>query len=210
MLRRIAVLIAGLVMAATAQGVRAEEWQWPSQLTLARMSVTRIQGNVRSDGSGTATGSLQVPGMGSVPVSLNRSSGGDISGSGSVNGRASGVELQGNFNINANGLSGDGRVRLGGLSVPVRLSSDGGSIGFDGSTQVDTQTDTPLATYRFSGSLIVDGNTNRLSITARGGVRRTGKLANQVTTYDVSGIPVGSDGGGSANVGGVSVRFKFF
>ena len=48
-------------------------------------------------------------------------------------------------------------------------------------------------------------------LTARGPVQRKGKLADKVTTENVSGINVDpNDGQGKVNVDGVTVRFSFF
>lgn len=220
-----------------AVAVGADNWQWPAVIKVAGFNVTGVSGSVRPDGSGTASGALHIPGLGSPSVSLTRSAAGDISGTLNINTKPAGVEVQGGFvldsvglkgrgviktsprqvvdasiTINSNGqASGTGVVQLGGLNVPAKFTFSENSCNLSGSAPTLAEADTPLAAYDFSGNLELGINGGKLTIIAKGTVRRTGKLANQVTTQDVSDVTVDpSDGQGKVNVGGVNVIFDFF
>ena len=211
-------------------------WEWPSQMKIGGFSVTGISGSTKPDGSGSASGSLQIPGAGGEKISLTRSLGGEITGSASIDTRIGGVGAQGSFTLNSSGLrgsgtlrtsprpivdarmtvgqsgqfTGSGRVELGRASANVNFTLSG-SLNLNGSTSVSGKEDTPLAAYKFDGRLNLEGKGNRIDGTASGKVQRTGKLANQVTNYPVSGASVNlSDGSCTVNIGGVSVAFRFF
>ena len=189
----------------------AQSWQWPTEMSIAGYGVTGIRGSVGSDGSGSASGMLQISGVGSQKISLNRSSRGDISGKATLSGRASGMEVQGNLALNGSGLQGNGKSSLGNLSIPSKFSGSGGSFNVNGSVSVQRQEDTDLAIYRFDGTMNLQCSQGRITLVANGQVQRTGKLANQVTNYSVSNISVNpSNGTGTVSVGGVKVVFKFF
>lgn len=215
----------------------ADGWQWPAQLTLAGFTVTGVSGSVRPDGSGTASGALRIPRLGSPMILLTRSAAGEISGTLNISAKPAGVEFQGGFvlenaglkgrgtvrtsprqvvdasiSINPNGqASGTGVVQLGGLNVPAKISFSENSCNISGSAPTRAEADTPLAAYEFNGNLDLGLSGTKITVTARGVVRRTGKLANQLSTQDVSNVSVDpSDGQGKVNVGGVSVVFDFF
>ena len=209
MLRLISIAILAILLALTvgASDLYAQDWQWPSEMSIAGYGVTGIRGN----NSGNATGMLQIPGVGSQRISLTRSSVGDISGNASLNGKLSGMDVQGNLLLNGNGLQGAGKAVLGSLSIPSKFTGSSGSLNVNGSAQVQRQADTDLAIYKFDGKLNLQCNQGKVILIANGQVTRTGKLANQVTKYSVSNISVNSsNGAGTANVGGVKVVFKFF
>lgn len=241
MLRLVFVVTLVVVMTASVavRGALADDWQWPSQMTVAGFNISGIRGSVNPDGSGAAAGSLQIPGISGQPINLTRSARGDISGAmPSFNARAAGASIQGDLRLTGRGLegrgsiqgatkpigdasiavapngrfTGSGRLALGNLGVPVKFEVSGSTLGFNGSSPVQSQVDTPLAVYRFDGALKVDGGAGgKLGVVARGQVQRTGKLANQVTNQAVSDVPVNpSDGRATINVGGVAVTFKFF
>lgn len=216
----------------------AEDRTWPDKMTIAGFEIVGIRGTDNADGSGTASGSLKIPGVSSAqPVSLTRSRSGEISAACSINFRAAGAELRGGGVLGSAGLKvtgslyvsgktvaevaltgdsdgrfeGSGRLQLGSVAVPVRLSLSSSDLSVSGSAQIDTETDTALASYRFRGQLAVGSQGGRLTAAASGTVTRKGKFSDQLTTHSVSNVPVGvGDGFGSADVGGVSVRFRFF
>ena len=212
MLRTVLILsLTALVLILSASCLFGAGWQWPSSMDIGGYSVTGIRGETNADGSGSATGMLQISGVGGQKISLTRSARGDITGVSSLSGRMSGVDLQGNLALGGSGLQGAGKVSLGGLGMSAKFSGTNGSLSFVGSAPVRKQEDTPLAVYTFDGGINLQGGPGRITITASGHVQRTGKLANQVTDYNVSGVQVNcSDGRGTVNVGGVSVTFRFF
>jgi hypothetical protein len=216
----------------------ADGWTWPEQMNVAGFSVVQIHGSTNDDGSGTATGALQLRGVSTaIPVSLVRTPAGVVSGTFEVSLRLAGAEIQGDgalnsagfriaggvlgsvkpiadavVSVNADGrFQGSGRVSLNALSVPVSFNISSAGFAVRGSVPVEVSCDTRLALYRFKGSLELDGGARRLVLTASGTVERRGKLADQVTTHKVSGVPVNvSDGTGPADIAGVVVPFNFF
>lgn len=230
--------ILALLIACTATSTLfAAGWEWPSQMNIGGFSVTDVRGSVNGDGSGSATGTLQIPGFGNSRVSLNRSSRGEVAGSAPLNVRSSDVDLRGDFSLSNSGLrgrgtlncasrtiddasisisshgqaTGSGRIQLGHLALNVDFNLSSSSCSITGSASVRSQADTPLATYKFDGRLNAQSSGGRLSVLAAGKVERTGKLANQVTTSNISNAPVDSSNGQcTVNVGGVSVTFTMF
>ena len=228
-----------LVLAGAFSSAGAADWQWPTEVSIAGFNVTSIRGgSVDADGSGSAIGTLQIRGVTSQRVSLSRSARGDITGAISMNTRIAGVELQAGFALDSAGLkakgatiktaprpitdalvsvdtsgqfNGTGKVELGAINMPARFTISGGSFGLSGSAATRAQVDTPLATYSFSGDLKLDASAGRLGVTAKGTVQRTGKLSNQVSSWQVSDVQVNpADGLGKVNVDGVDVVFDFF
>lgn len=227
------ILVCGLCAAAG-----AEERKWPDKITIAGFEIAGIRGTDNPDGSGTASGVLRIPGVSPAQqASLARSRSGDVSAVCSINFRSAGAEVKGVGTLTASGLKvagsvyvsgrtvadvsltgdsdgsfeGSGRLQLGSVAVPVKLRLSSSDFGISGSAQVETETDTALASYRFRGQLTVGSQSGRLAAAASGSVTRKGKFADQVTTHSVQGVSVSiPDGYGSADVGGVSVRFKFF
>ena len=134
--------------------------KWPSEITLAGISVTGVQGSINANGSGTAVGTLQT--AGSPKVQLTRSTSGQVSGVCSVSTAMSGATVQGSFTLDAGGLkgkgvvhagskeivdasiafdasgqaTGTGRVNVGSLSMPVRFSVSPSSLDVSGSAPV--------------------------------------------------------------------------
>jgi hypothetical protein len=93
----------------------------------------------------------------------------------------------------------------------VDFSLSGSACSFRGSTPVKAQVDTPIATYKFEGTLALQGGGGRMSATASGRVERSSKLANQVTSFAIPNTSVDvSNGQCTVNVGGVSVTFSLF
>lgn len=234
----LAILLTVMISAcAGATSALADNWQWPSQMNIAGFSITGISGSTRADGSGSASGTLQIPGAGGQMVELTRSSRGDVTGTASLNARMSGAEIQGSFSLSNSGLrgqgvvirsspkpitdatvtitssgqaSGSGRLALSRNTVGINFSISSGSFNVSGSSSVRDSTSTALATYDFSGNLSIQGNSGRVSGTVRGSVQRTGKLADQPSSYQVSDVPVDVGSGRcTVNIGGVSVTFTF-
>lgn len=216
-----------------ASGASGADFQWPSQMNIGGFQITDIRGTVSPNGSGSATGTLQVQNLGNVGVRLARSVRGDISGATSIDMRGvrgsftlsnSGLRGQGtvdcapksivnaSISINPRGeASGSGRLELGRLSPSVDFSVSNSSCSFRGSTPVRAQVDTAIASYKFDGTLGVQGGGGRVSGTVSGRVERTSKVANQVTSFAIPNTSVDvSKGQCTVNVGGVSVTFSLF
>ncbi len=232
MLRILLVLMMAAVFVGTAlSGAGAQNSEWPSQMNIAGFTITGINGSGSS-----ATGTLQIPGFGGHRIELARSGGGDVTGRASINARGSGLEIQGNFSLNNSGLrgngtiksnprpitdaaitfsssgqaTGSGRVAVGRTTVTANFNVSSGSLSANGSSSVKDSKSTALANYEFKGTLSLQGNSGRLGAVASGRVHRTGKLADQVTTYDISNAPVDvASGQCTVNIGGVSVTFTF-
>lgn len=225
-------LIAGLIIL-TAAGSWAADWQWPTQMSVGGFQITNIRGSANADGSGGATGTLQVPNLANTSVNLTRSSRGDITGSASIDARG----VRGSFTLSNGGLrgrgsvdcsprpidnasigisprgeaSGSGRMGLGRLSASVDFSVLGSSTTVSGSAPVRAQIDTAVASYTFDGRLSLQGSSGKVSATVSGRVERTSKLANQVTRFNIPSTSVDiSNGQCTVNVGGVSVTFSLF
>lgn len=231
------IFIIALIVVSAVQCADADSWQWPAQMNVGGFNVSNISGSAGADGSGSARGTLEIPGAGGQSVSLNRTSGGNVTGNVSLNARVSGAQISGNLSLSGRGLegrgtvdisqrtisdasiavssggqfSGSGKISLGRVSLNATYNISGSSNNVSGSGSVQSQADTTLAVYQFNGNLDLQMNNGRQTITASGQVQRTGKLANQASSYSVSDISVNtSDGRGVASVGGVSVAFKFF
>ena len=231
---RVALLViaTGLIMAAV-PGWCADEW--PAQVAVAGFTVNGI----RPESANSAKGMLQIPGAGGKEISLTRSSRDDIAGSGSISARVSGIDVQGSFKLDNNGLkcrggvvktnpkpitdadftignrgelSGRGSIELGSNRISTDFSASGSSIRVTGSTSARASADTQLAKYSFEGNLELQGGSGgSVAVNAQGRVERRGKLAEQVTTYNVSSVQVNpSNGNGTANIDGVNVTFDFF
>lgn len=225
-----------MLLVALGGSARAQGWQWPSQMIIAGFTVTGISGRANADGSGSASGVLQIPGLGNHRVDLSRSARGDVTGTASITARASGAEIQGSFTLTGSGLKGQGTVRLspgavtgasisisssgqatgsgraavGRTQVPASFAASGGSFNVSGSASVQDEQGTALANYRFSGSVTLQASGGRMAAVANGQVTRRGKLADQSTTYAVSNAQVDlSSGRCTVNAGGVSVTFVF-
>lgn len=226
-----------LVLSVLCGAAAADGWTWPEQMNVAGFSVAQIHGSTNADGSGTATGALQLRGAAAIAVNLARTPAGAVSGTSTVGLRLAGAEIQGIGTLNSAGFrvagvvlgsvkpiadavvsvdadgrfQGSGRVWLNALSLPVTLSISSAGFTVRGTAPVEVSCDTQLALYRFRGALDLDGGARRLVLTASGTVERTGKLADQVTTHKVSGVPVNvTDGTGPADIAGVVVPFDFF
>jgi hypothetical protein len=225
---QIAVLV--ILLAAGAWGA---EFQWPSQMSIGGFQIADVRGTVAPDGSGSATGTLQVPNLGNASVRLARSVRGDIAGATSIDLHGvrgsftlsnSGLRGQGMIdcpprpivnafiNVSARGeASGSGRLELGRLSPSVDFTVSGSSCNYRGSTPVRAQIDTAVASYKFQGVLNVQCGGGRASGAVSGSVERTSKVGNQVTSYAVTNTSVDiSNGQCTVNVGGVSITFSLF
>ncbi|MCX8054012.1 MAG: hypothetical protein N3B12_09400, partial [Armatimonadetes bacterium] len=86
-----------ILAAIAVSALSAQTWEWPSEITLGGFSITSIRGSVNEDGSGTASGLVQIPGIAVQRVTLNRSTAGEIAGNVSMSARISGAEIQGGF-----------------------------------------------------------------------------------------------------------------
>jgi hypothetical protein len=232
-MRTIAILAA--LVALTATSLLAADWEWPAQMTLGNFQISGIGGTVNPNGSGSATGTLQVPGMGNANISLTRSAQGNITGTTSLDARVSGGSLTGNFILSNSGLSGrgslecysqtidssdisissrgeargSGKISLGRLNTQVDFTASSSSCNITGETPVKAQVDTPMASYKLDGRIAVRANGGSLSAMLSGEVERTGKVSNQVTTSSVPSTRVDvSSGQCTVSVGGVSVTFS--
>lgn len=221
--------VMALLVFMAASAVSAEPW--PADMTVGGFAITGISG---SDSS--ASGNIRIPGVGDKPVSLSRNSGG-VTGTLSLSARMSGADVQGDFNLDGGGLRGRAAIRCTPKTIAdasVTISSDGratgsGSISFgsvnmqaafdisgssfalSGSAPCRSRAENTIADYDFAGALDLSGSGGRMILTARGSVQRKGKLADKVTTENVSGISVDpNDGQGRVNVDGVTVAFSFF
>lgn len=232
-MRIIAIIICIVILAATS--ALAADWEWPTQMTIGNFQVSGIRGTANPNGSGSATGMLQISGMGSSSINLSRSAQGSITGSASIDARISSGSLRGSFTLSERGLDGrgtvecssksiassdirisnrgeargSGRMSVGRLSAEVDFTASGSSCSVSGQAPVSAQVDTPMASYKLDGRLTVRGSGGSLSGTLSGQVQRTGKVSNQVTTSNVPNTRVDlSNGQCTVNVGGVSVTFS--
>jgi len=234
---RIATFVTLLALGCGVVGsVMAEAREWPGEMSLGGFAISGIRGGSNADGSGSASGTLILPVANNPRISLNRTSRGDVSGNLSLTARTAGYEVQGSFSLDSSGMRGRGMVRtparpisdasfavepggqfngtgrmdLGAGGIPVRFSIGPGRVSVNGSGQVQSQADTPLATYVFAGTLQIDGGGGSISLSAKGTIRRTGKLTNQVTNSQASMSVDPNTGVGRANVDGVNIAFDFF
>jgi hypothetical protein len=226
----IATLVALFVLAV---GAHAVESQWESQMTVAGFRITDIRGTANPDGSGAATGTLQMPSFGGTSVNLRRSTRGDVSGTaaidahglrgsltlsnGGLSGRGSvqcGSRTIENASISISprgGASGSGRISLGRLNPSVDFTFSDSSCGFSGTAPARAQVDTAVASYKLDGKLSLESSGGAASAVLSGRVERTGKLANQVTSFNIPKTSVDiSNGQCAVNVGGVSLTFTVF
>ncbi len=216
----------------------AQAWEWPEEMRLGGFSVANIQGIVNSDGSGEAQGVVYIPGIPGQKAVLRRSSNGEISAEVSMNARISGAELVGTYILDAGGLrnrraeirlvphsvsdvsatvdtggrfSGNGRAKLGQLSVPVKFAISKDSFTLEGNAEVRSQQDTPLAKYTLSGILKLTTRPPQILLTVSGTVERLGKLSNQSAKMQISNVQVdASQGTCSISMEGVTVTFDLF
>lgn len=232
-MKTITIVIALVILAAAS--ALAADWQWPAQMSLGNFQISAISGKINADGSGTATGAVQIPGMGSSSISLIRSAQGSIAGSLSLDAKVSGGTLKGTFALSDRGLSGrgtlecasrsidssdivisergeakgSGQMDIGHLSAQVDFTASESSCSISGEAPVKAQVDTPMATYKLNGRLVLRTNVGSLTGTLSGQVERTGKVSNQVTTSSIPSSRVDlSNGQCTVNVGGVSVIFS--
>lgn len=231
-------LLACLLLLCALSSCLAQTWEWPEEMRLGGFSVANIQGIVNSDGSGEAQGVVYIPGIPAQKAVLRRSSNGDISAEVSMNARISGAELAGNYILDAGGLrsrraeihlvphsvsdvsaavdtggrfSGTGRAKLGRLSVPVKFAISKDFFTLEGSTEVRSQQDTPLAKYTLSGMLKLTTRPPQILLTVSGTVERLGKLSNQSAKMQVSNVQVdASQGTCSISMEGVAIAFDLF
>jgi hypothetical protein len=89
------VFLAWLLLLSGTLPSAAQGWQWPAEMRLGGFYITGIQGNVNRDGSGSATGTAQIPGIAGQKALLTRSANGEISAEVSLGAKISGVELVG-------------------------------------------------------------------------------------------------------------------
>ncbi|MCX6345679.1 MAG: hypothetical protein NT018_11510 [Armatimonadetes bacterium] len=230
-------VLVGLLAGMLSVSACADDWTWPADMSIAGFALSQIGGNVGVDGSGTATANILIPGVGQKPIKLIRSSSGDITGNLELNTRLSGAELDGSFILGSGGLkgkgairctpksvndatiafasdgkaTGNGRVTLGCINVAAAFAVSESSFGLNGSAPTKAHADSPLAGYDFAGTLELSVNDGKMLVTAKGTVKRTGKITNEVTQESVSPISVDPvDGQGKVNVKGVLVTFSFF
>lgn len=222
-------VIAALVMIMAA-GAYAADWQWPAQMSLGGFQITEIRGSVGANGSGTASGTVQVPNLGNGKANLTRSARGDITGSATLDTR----NLRGSFSFTSSGLRGrgtamcfsrqidspdisidsrgeargNGRIDVGRSVVQVEFALSASGCRVNGEMPLTLKVDTAVATYKFDGRLRIRSGAG-LTAVVSGKVERTGKLSDQVTSYSIPETTVDlSRGQCTVNVGGVSVTFS--
>lgn len=205
---------------------------WPSQMSVGGFAIIRISGSGDS-----ASGSIRIPGVGEMPISLRGNPSGNVAGTVSLNVRMGGAYVQGDFSLDGSGLkgraaircnpktiedasitispnsraTGSGSIAFGSVNMRAGFDISGSSFSLNGSAPVRSHADNTIADYDFSGTLDLSGSNGRMILAAKGSVQRKGKLADKVTTQNVSGINVGpNDGRGSVNIDGVTVMFSFF
>jgi len=232
------VFLAWLLLLSGTLPSAAQGWQWPAEMRLGGFYITGIQGNVNRDGSGSATGTAQIPGIAGQKALLTRSANGEISAEVSLGAKISGVELVGLFLLDDDGLRsrkaelrlipypivdcavsvdpngrfvGTGKLRLRQLAVPVKFSISRDSFTLEGSGEVGSQVDTPLAKYTLSGTLDVASKRPQITATVSGIVERVGKLSSQSAKVRVSDVQVDVlQGTCTITVEGVAVTFRLF
>jgi hypothetical protein len=232
-MRTIAILIALVVL--TSANAFAADWQWPAQMSVGGFQISNVQGTVNANGSGSATGTLQIPGMGNPGISLSRSAQGNITGTVSIDAGVSGGSLRGSFALSNSGLAGrgtlecysksigssdigissrgeakgSGQMSFGRLSVRVDFTASSSSCSISGEAPIRAQVDTPMASYDLDGRIAVRSSGGSLLGSLSGQVKRTGKVSNQITTTNIPNTRVDqSNGQCTVNVGGVSVTFS--
>lgn len=228
-----AILTALVILVAT--GVSAADWQWPASMSLGGFQISGISGSVNANGSGSATGTLDIPNLGDYRVNLSRSPQGSVSGGFSLDARISGGSLRGSFSISNSGAKGrgslqcgsqtidasdmditnrgeargGGRLSLGKLNPQVDFKASASSCSFSGEAPVSAQVDTPMASYKLNGRLSVRSSGGPVTASLSGQVQRTGKVSDQVTTTNIQNARVDLPSGQcTVNVGGVSITFS--
>jgi hypothetical protein len=148
-----------------------------------------------------------------------------------------GADVQGDFSLDSSGLkgsaaircnpktiedasitispngraTGSGSIAFGSVNMRAGFDLSGSSFSLNGSAACRSHADNTIADYDFSGTLDLSGSNGRMILAAKGSVQRKGKLADKVTTENVSGISVDpTDGQGKVNIDGVTVTFSFF
>lgn len=232
------VFLAWLLFLSGTSPSAAQGWQWPAEMRLGGFYITGIQGSVNRDGSGSATGAVQIPGIAAQKALLTRSTNGEISAEVSLVAKVYGAELVGLFLLNDDGLRsrkaelrlvpypvvdcavsidpagrfiGNGKIRLRQLAIPAKFSISRDSFVLEGSGEVGSQVDTPLAKYTLSGTLNVASKRPQITATVSGFVERVGKLSSQSAKVRVSDVVVDVlQGTCSITVEGVAVTFRLF
>ncbi|MGQ9454530.1 MAG: hypothetical protein ACUVT8_12705 [Armatimonadota bacterium] len=230
--------VAVLLMVFARIPLSAEGWEWPAEMQLGGFRINDISGAVRPDGSGEATGIVVIPRIPGQRAVLKRLANGEILAEVAMNARISGAQLVGSYVLDMRGLRsrraeikliphsvvdvdatvdpggrfvGTGRVKLNQLLIPVKFSIFGDSFVLAGSTKVQSQLDTPLAKYTFSGELKLSTQVPQVLLTASGVVRRIGKLSDQSATVTVSDVGVDAvQGTCVVTIEGVAVAFRLF
>lgn len=212
---------------------------WPSTVDVGGFSVTDIKGATNADGSGTATGRVQMPGGGSCSIDLKQTASGLITGSGRGSFTIGGVRIDGNsiildrrgmqatgvihtrgkaisdadFGVDPrSGVSGNGRVHLGsGFSISCSFEVRDGGVSASGSAARQASADTPLAVYAFSGTVELSGSGADLKALAKGSVERQGKIGGSVNKFGpLSGDVDIASGEAKLNVGGANVSINLW
>lgn len=234
---RIAVIAIVVIVAAALLGGQAVA-DWPKSIQVGGFAVTDVRGTTNPDGSGRATGKVQIPGAGGCPVDLARSATGIVTGSTRSSFSIGGVRVEGSFMLDSRGFLGTGTIHIQGRPVSdanltvnpkgrvfakgsVRLSSgfcvpvtcevrDRG-VTVSGSGPREASLDTPLALYKFKGDVIVSVSGTRLKTSAKGNVERKGKIGGMVSTFGPLVIDVDpATGDGQLNVGGAGITIHLW
>jgi len=236
MLRIICVtLVIGLAALAAGAAAAAE---WPSSVTVGGFTVSRIVGTVNPDGSGRATGRLEIVGDGTCRVDLARSASRVITGSTRASFTLGGVRIDGSFMLDRDGLrgvgavhtgarpvsdanisvsprggaSGRGRINFGpGFSVGVTFEVKEQAVAVNGSAERQVSVDTPLALYTFRGEIEVSASGTGLKTMGKGSVERKGKIGGTVSTFGPLAFEVDCRSGeAQVGVGGTTISFDLW
>ncbi|MFQ3548427.1 MAG: hypothetical protein SNJ70_01580 [Armatimonadota bacterium] len=220
-----------LIISLLSVSAAADDQKWSSSMNIGGFTVSDINGSISSDGSGSATGNLHIYGIGNQSIKLTRSSSGNVTGSGTF----SGGIVSGSFSLSDNGLRANGEIKTSprplrnasysispqgeiiGQGVIRVINSDintnfrlrGSSGDISGSRNVKSLSDTALASYELVGVLSLKYSSEKITSELNGQVKRTGKLAEETTTYNISNITVEIDKDKTdISVGGVNVTFN--
>lgn len=211
--------------------------QWQTSMEIGGFSVTEIKGEIGADGSGRATGKLQLPDSGSCGVDLTRTASGVVTGSTRSNFTVNSIRIEGGFLLDRNGLrgtgtlytrnksvsdanismnsrgevSGQGKVRFGSdFSIDVDFTVNRSGINISGTASRQVSIDTSLAVYVFKGDIELSSSGDSLVTVAKGSIDRKGKIGGVVTTFGPLTFNVDATGKANPNVGGTNIAIDLW
>lgn len=183
---------------------------WPKSFEVGGFQITGITGSTNQDGSGRATGKLNLRGGGALPIDLSRTSAGVVTGSSRAGFTVGSIRIDGSFILDRRGLQGTGiihtqgrpitdanitvsprsaatargRVRLApGMDVNVTCEVGQQGAITRGSTNRQVSIDTPIAVYTFKGNIELSSAGTALAATAKGTIERKGKIGGVVSSF---------------------------